>query len=426
MSHWADSLLRNCVRPLNTPHRLYRVAEPLFWLTGHRHLGRPQSPPAKLLVIKLDRLGDLILCSGLLRDVRSLWPAARITLFVRDSLVELARRCPAVDSVIGVSVLPDEVMTYDAASGNYRQWDAQMREWIDYCQDSRIWRERFDLAIVPRWGPDYYGATVLAFLSGAPRRWGTTEHASAWKAKINRDFDRLLTNVVPGRLDKHEVLLNTSLAEAMGERSASPRLASWTTPQDLQAARQLLKEFGIGDDRHRVALCMGAGAAQKQWPVERYAALCRNALDLRRVQLVTTGTPHELRLGRELRQLVGDAVVNTEGRLPLSLLPAFVAQCVLYIGSDTGTMHMASTAGVPVFAVSCHPRDGDANWPEAPGRFGPWGIPYRMVQPSTGSSPCSEYCAACQPHCILGVSVDDATRELLAFLAETGLTSCRL
>jgi ADP-heptose:LPS heptosyltransferase len=55
-------------------------------------------------------------------------------------------------------------------------------------------------------------------------------------------------------------------------------------------------------------------------------------------------------------------VINLEGDIPLGLLPATVALGALYIGSDTGTMHLASAAGVPVFEVSCHPMDGDAYW----------------------------------------------------------------
>jgi ADP-heptose:LPS heptosyltransferase len=421
LKSFAKSVTRNLLRCVDNPKRLRRLGELLFRLTGFRNLASQSGTPANVAVFKLDRLGDVVLCSQMLAGLRRAWPESRITLFVRESLVELARLCPDVDEVVGVPV-DERTMLFDPDSGEYGSWKRQLVKWLIYCHRGKLRKRRFDVALVLRWDTDYYGAIPLAYLIGAPKRWGVTEIATARKAVSNRGFDQLLTNVVKGESVRHEFLLNESFLLALGLKSHGDRkLVSWVVEADRKKAADIMAAAGVVSSKLTVVLCMGAGWKSRMWPVESYAKLCGTVFDSEKVQLVTFGTAAEKGLGLQLRKMLGNTVINLEGKLPLSLLPAAVSLGVLYIGSDTGTMHLAVAAGLPVFEISCHPLDGEPYWGESPLRFGPWGVTNRIVQPEKAAAPCKKYCASGESHCILAVSIEKAAVGLRSLLEETGM-----
>jgi ADP-heptose:LPS heptosyltransferase len=79
----------------------------------------------------------------------------------------------------------------------------------------------------------------------------------------------------------------------------------------------------------------------------------------------------------------------------------------LYVGNDTGTMHLAAAAGCSCVEISPHPMDGDPGVGTSPVRFAPHGVPAIVLRPSTGMGSCNRQCTAGSPHCIDIISVDD-------------------
>jgi ADP-heptose:LPS heptosyltransferase len=405
---------------LGAPASLRWIGELLFRMAGFRRPQRAGTLPARIALVKLDRLGDLVLLSHFLAELREAFPRTRITLLVRQQLVDLARLCPSVDEVVGVPVVEGR-MIIEARSGRRVQWFRQLARWLLFCFRAGIWKSRFDVVIVPRCDIDYYGAVPLAYLTGAPIRWGYSERASEVKACLNQGFDQLLAPAVAGLSDRHEFELNEALLRALGVSLRGPRhLLPWIGESERQEAREILQRQGVNVDEPMMVVCLGAGSANKMWPVESYATLLRQVVDLDRIQLATFGAMHERKLGLRLRELLGPSVINLEGHLPLRCLPAAVAQGTFYLGSDTGTMHLAAAGRLPVFAVYCHPRAADPLWAESPRRFGPWDVPHRVVQPAQLRAPCSGHCTVAAPHCILGVSAAEAAEALRGWLAEIG------
>jgi ADP-heptose:LPS heptosyltransferase len=414
------NVVRKLLRAIDDPKKLQSFAEPLFWILGYRGSVNRSRIPASVAVIKLDRMGDVVLCSRFLAELRLAWPKSRVTLLVRESLVDLARLCPDVDEVIGVPVQEGK-MIFDPLSQTYCFWGRQLLAWFKVCHRTGLWRRRFDVVLVPRWGIDYYGAILLAYLTGARKRWGVTEMANGSKAVENHGFDQLLTQVIEGKSEQHEFLLNQAFLKALGlSSSGKMALVSWVTGDSRKRAVDLLSALGVNVAKPFIVLCMGAGQPSKMWPAQRYADLCRKVFNPETVQLVTFGALEEKRLGLQLKEKSGDVVINLEGKVPLELLPATVSLGALYIGSDTGIMHLAAAAGLPVLAISGHPLDGDPLWPESPLRFGPYGVASGFVQPKTAAVPCTRYCVSEKPHCILNVSVEQAATALNLLLDENG------
>jgi heptosyltransferase-2 len=401
---------------MRSPRRMRLAAEWLFWLGGFR--GR-RTDVENILVVRLDRLGDLIMTSGFLRALREDFPAAKISLAVRASLEPLARICPDVDEVIG---LPAS----DFALPSQRdEWQRTMVAWLAACREKKIWQRRFDLAIVPRRDVDNNGAIAFAYLSGARERIGFSERVNRDKAIVNAGFDSLLTQIISGDCTGHEILSLSRLRERLGKRGAIG-LAPWVTPTTRARAENFLSHAGLGQEPIRVAVCLGAGAPNRCWPVERYAELLTLLAAHPDVQLLTLGTLNEAPLGAKLKSLLGSCVINLEGRVDLEILPALMEKCSLYVGADTGPMHVAAAAGLPVLEISCHALAGNPAGPHSPVRFGPWRVPARIVQPATTAGSCADACQADSPHCILGINMETAKAALAELMQECGRFPAKL
>jgi heptosyltransferase-2 len=105
-------------------------------------------------------------------------------------------------------------------------------------------------------------------------------------------------------------------------------------------------------------------------------------------------------------------VLNLAGRLTLRQTAALLGRCAIFVGNDSGPMHLAVTQGTAVIEVSCHPVDGPVDHANSPARFGPWQVESRVVRPAHHRAPCHSGCRVRWPHCILGVAVGDVERAV--------------
>jgi heptosyltransferase-2 len=398
---------------MRSPRRIRLTMEWLFWLGGFR--GR-RTKVENILVVRLDRLGDLIMTSGFLRALREDFPAAKIFLAVRTSLEPLGRLCPDVDEVIG---LPAS----DSALPSQRdEWQRTLSAWLIACWKKQIWQRRFDLAIVPRRDVDNNGAVIFAYLSGASERIGFSEDVNRNKASVNANFDSLLTRIVSDNCEGHEILSLGRLREQLGKRG-SIGLVPWVVPSTRLAAESLLNSAGLKKQHVLMVVCLGAGAPNRCWPVEQYAELLNAVTSNSDLRILTIGTVKESPLGVKLKSLLGPCVINFEGVIPIEILPALVEKCSLYVGADTGPMHIAAAAGLPVLEISCHALASNPAGPNSPVRFGPWRVPARIVQPAKTAGSCTDVCQADAPHCILGNNVELAKVALEELVQECGLAA---
>lgn len=364
-----------------------------------------QAAVRRVLVIRLDEIGDAVMNVPLLRALRAHYPAAHITAVVRPEAYSLLETCPYIDALHAIG---------DTTSGALRV-PARYLNMLSFAR-RQFSAEHFDLAVVPRWEVDRYFAVCLAYLSGARWRVGYSETVSDEKRLKNRGWDRLLTHPVRGGQGVHEVQRALGIAEVLGADTTDDRLEIWPTPEDEQHVEDLLQEAGLDEHNPLVALMPGAALGRRRWPLERFSAVGRELAQHDGVRLVALGGPGDRALGAALKASSGGWLLNATGRLGLRQTAALLGRCRLYIGNDTGPMHIAAAMGTPVVEISCHPRSGDPEHHNAPQRFGPWGVPARIVQPETPRPPCEAGCAYDDPHCILEVTTDEvlcAARHLL-------------
>lgn len=380
----------------------WMLSEPLFWLSGLRGGGRGRavSEWTRILVVRLDEVGDVVLTSPMLRELRRCAPAAYIELVVKPQVWNLVERCPYVDRVRALDIgIPDGLrgLRWHAAR-LARHW----RIWLFAWQVLRPLR--FDAAIVPRWDADYSGAVWLAYASGARYRVGYSERVSAWKRRFNRGLDRWLTHRSRGGISGHDVERNLALLRTCWPDARIGPLELWLAPRDDDAAGQALAA-STGARGPLIVFAIGAGEPSRCWAAERFVALGRWLEASFGAQLLLIGGPDDVPLSEAIQAGLGRSVINLVGRTTLRQAGALLGRATLVIGNDSGPAHLAAAAGAATIVL------GTAD----PERFRPWGVWHRMLRPArcAGQEPCPH---GASNH-MADVTVEQAREAVEAFFA---------
>lgn len=397
--------LRLAIGPAISPRTVSGLGEPLFRLFGCRSNQRCNIAQAqRVLIVRLDAIGDMVLTTPFFRELRHNLPEAWIVLVVSRTTFNLVELCPYANEVLALE---------QPAPG---PWMAARQLWgaLKFAS-AHFWRRRFDLALVPRWDVDHYAASFVAYFSGAACRVGYSEETTTLKSDVNCHYDLLYSKVFNDARLRHEVLRNLDLLKCLGLDAKDSRLELWTSDEDEAAVQRLLETSEDKPYEAWIALALGTKEPKKVWPLRRYIQIGKWLVERGNIRLVLVGGESELEPGdRFVREV--PSTVNLVGKLSLRQSAVLLGRCKLYVGNDTGPMHLAAAVGTPVIEICCHPVSGELKHYCSPARFGPWGVPHRVLQPSKARDGCQEGCTASEPHCILGVHVQEVQEAMLSLL----------
>jgi len=340
-SMWADQF--NAGDPYFNP-RLYRHAddqrpddEPVEVVYSGQPLFTPEEI-RRLLVVKLDHIGDFITALPSIRRLKELFPLARITVLSAPAAQSFAAFEPAIDEFIAFEF-------FHVKSGLGRK-EVTQEDLIGL--GTRLRPQRFDLAVDLRKQPDtrdvlkHSGARYLAGYDHQAQ-FNFLDVALEWET------DRSLHHK---RNHVSDDLLN--LVEAVGQASRfhqphlaiSAEAASQALDRLPEAARRMF-------DKPVAVIHPGVGSAVKQWPLPYFAALTDLLVKRHGLNIIMIGSPDEAELAQEVLDQVTDksAVVSLVGQTPLRELPALLANARLYVGNDSGPKHIAAAVGVPSIGI---------------------------------------------------------------------------
>jgi ADP-heptose:LPS heptosyltransferase len=361
----------------------------------------------RILIVRLDEIGDMVMFSPFLRNLRRIAPEAHITLVVKPAVSNLVENCPYVD----------EVLVFDqGVDRRLRLFVLPVRAFV--FGRKRLGRKGYDLAILPRWDSDYYYAAFVAFWSGARRRLGYSEHCHKHKEKVNAGFDRLLTHVVQDTEIRHETERGEKLLNLMQSTEWNNSQEVWLTEQDHAFAEHFLAEHGVAKGDLLVGMAPAGGhSALKQWPLENFAAIGRWLQTERGATIVIVGGPGDAPLAAELQACLPGRVINAAGKTGLRELGAILTRCGAYLGNDSGPTHIASAAGLPLIALfgsSCRHRFAPLNRS-------------RVVYRELACGPCHQghmpdRCTRCiydKPRCMHEITVSEVQSALETLLPDS-------
>lgn len=288
-----------------------------------------RGPVQRILIVRLSALGDVVMASGLVPALRTLYPEAEFTWLTQAACAPLLRHNPRLDHVL---VWPRERWR---DLWRTRQWRALWREVVGFTAALRA--GRFDLVL------DAQGllkSGIWARLAVSRRRIGL----------MPREGTRLMFHErvePPAGADVRMGSEYRFLAKYLGAADASfqPDLAVGEAPR--ARARAELVRAGVAG-RYAV-ICPYTTRPQKHWFDDHWVQVI-NDLDRAGLRVVILGGPAD-RTAAEAITAVAPRAVTLAGRLALDESVAAVADAALLIGVDTGLTHMGSALGVPTVAL---------------------------------------------------------------------------
>lgn len=353
---------------------------------------RPQ-PGARVTILRPDGIGDFMMFTSFLRELRRHWPDVTINLLVSPVAHSLAVACPYVDHVL---CLPPEY--YRTNKNNL------LYPLVAYRLAQKYLRPlRSDVILLPRYDFDTY-STYMAAFSGCRHRIGYTETTTREKRLYNYGYDRLLSEVLPATSELHEVRHNMHFLAHLNCPVASDKLELWLPAESRLHAARLLNDYPAP----YLGIVLSAGAPKRIWPAERFAAVAKVFLTQSSGTVILLGPPADQDRAQqfllELKELK-TRCLNLVGKTNTSESAAYLAHCQYFVGNDSGPVHIAAAAGAAVVVVSCHPQTGRSTSVNAPARFHPWSDRCTVVQPLESAAGCGDECDQVSPHCILHIPI---------------------
>ncbi|MCK6615270.1 MAG: glycosyltransferase family 9 protein [Ignavibacteriaceae bacterium] len=289
------------------------------------------SEPQNILIVRTDRIGDLVLTLPMASALRKKYPAARISFLVRAYTADLLKGHPFIDEVI---LLAEKNGRPDTAS------------------NSKTLRSRkFDTAIAV--SPDLRVAIML-FWAGIPVRIGT---GYRWYSFLfnERIFEHRKTAA------KHEAEYNFGLLRPLGiTEPLTEESADYSVKIDreaLSAVTGLLKDHGVKSPF--IIVHPGSGGSAVDLPADKMKSLVRLFAEKTDLGIVLTGSEKEVNLCSELE--VHGRTCSLAGKLSLPELTALSSLSSLFIANSTGPIHIAASLGTPTAGfypkiTVCSPR----------------------------------------------------------------------
>ena len=376
--------------------------EPVFTSEGYRE-DIEEAKTQSILVIRLDEIGDNVLNSGFIRELRRNYPKAYITLIVNPIVAPLMELCPYVNEVIAFSV------------SNIKNLMERFNRVASLCYN-RLWKRKYTLAFVCRWDVDGNRyANFLAYFSGAKERIGYSCNINPLKKHFDPYVDELLTTPVVNPIEIiHEVSRNLYLLKAKNLRVEDDSLEVWYGEDDYFRMKKILSNFAKG--RKIIAVSSGSNWLHKDYPPEKFIVALKK-IQSPDICFALIGGKSEKKfseyLYKNLSENLSESTIDLTGETTLRETAALLSLCSMYIGMDTGSKHIAAALKLPIIEINCSPLTLKPFPMLLVDRCAPWKTPFIIVRPKKPLPPCdkSNPWGGCEKvgvcHCISGVDPDD-------------------
>lgn len=296
-----------------------------------------------ILIIRTDRMGDVVCSTPAIKALRDHFPESKITLLVSSR---------TKDIVVGNPYL-DEVIEEDRSRQHKGFWGT-LRLIL------QLRRRKFDLAIV------YHTkrrTNWIAFCAGIPRRLGYK----------NNKLGYLLTDPIKDDRHlgiKHEVEYCLDLLKAIGVEEASKDFFVAVNPEAQDWLKRFLINHRITPQDRVIVIHPGASDLARCWPHQQFAELIERILKSYPAYIVLIGDNNIKDVWEKLIKERGIPVINLLGQTKMVELISLIKRANLLVSNDSGPVHLASGLGTPVVDIFVRNQPGIN--PERWGPFGPF------------------------------------------------------
>ncbi|MBT5856020.1 glycosyltransferase family 9 protein [bacterium] len=343
----------------------------------------------RLLVVRPDALGDAVLCLPLLATLKRQFPDAELTVLASAYTRPFFEASDVVDEVI------EDRRSIGKAKGlvgffRYAKW---------------LKAQSYDVVILP-YSDDYLA--WLMWFARIPIRIGDSNRM-AYRAAFTHGAPQAVRN-----LNRHVAEQNIDLLRTWLPDIDSVDVVSVTVPESArQEAHFFLTEKGWRG-RRLIGIHPTTGGHNRAWGAERYAVLAKQMVrDLSATVILTGYGAADNKVCKEIVDQAGEGVINLCGLTSLTQLMGVVSQCELFVGTDTGPVHMAASIGISILGLAPTKFVKASHW-------GPWGVPSRLLG---DPRPCPLVCNPLKcsaPHCVAAIIPDRALASAKDLLDSPG------
>jgi len=284
----------------------------------------------RILCIRLDSLGDVLMCTPAMRAVRDTLPGRVLTLLTSPGAAPVVPFVPELD----------EVIEY-AAPWMKNSATHDPRADIDFA--ARLAGRAFDAAIIfTSFSQSPLPAALLCYLARIPLR---LAHCRENPYQLLTDW---IPDTEPDQVIRHEVRRQLDLVGHIGCQPRTTRLSFAVREQDLEAVRQRLADAGVDSAGRWILMHPGASAPSRRYPRQHWADAIRQLAARVGCPIVLTGGAGETALVDEIREACGVPVHSLAGQLDLGQLGAALALATVVVSNNTGPAHIAAAVGTPL------------------------------------------------------------------------------
>ncbi len=309
-------------------------------LSGGPAIAPGENEFKRILIVRTDRIGDVLLSTPVIAALRDRYPDAYIAMMVSPYAKDIVEHNPYLDKVI----------LYDK-DGKHKSWRRSVKFALN------LKKKKFDLALVLH---PVNRAHIVVFLAGIPRRIG-----------YNRKMGFLLTDKLEhakhlGR--KHELEYSLDLVRYLGIEPKDKNPCMPIQPESEQWVDDLFGELRIRAGDRLLAIHPGASCPSKVWPQERFAEVADALSEKYGFKVFVVAGPKDIAVAQAVSARMRAGAINLAGKTSVSQLASLLKRCRLFISNDSGPVHISQAVGTPVISIFGRSQKG-----LGPTRWGPLG-----------------------------------------------------
>jgi len=338
----------------------------------------------RILVVRTDRIGDVVLATPLVRALRQTFPDAFIAAMVRPYTRDVLQNNPNLNEII---------------EDDYEGEDKGARGF--WSQVKRLKAYGFDTALLLL--PTERAAWML-FFAGIKHRITTSMRLytvlTGMRSVLRHKYNPI----------RHEADYCLDLGKKIGVQADDLSTEVFLAPEERNQGKEVLKSCGVKTDDRVLGIHPGSGRSSPNWKVERYAELAAKLIDRSNLRIVITGGKNEVHFWTHFEKLQSSNLINLIGRLTLRQLMSTISHYDCLFSPSTGPMHIAAALKVPTVSLftrllACSPE-----------LWGPQGNRSEVLLPPEGF--CQVRCEIDPKKCTLGgIEVESAYRAVLRFVS---------
>ena len=345
------------------------------WLFYRKRLPKDFAPE-RILVIKLDHIGDVLLATPVFSNLRRAYPNAELHALTGAWSRVVLEKHPDVNNVV----------EYNSPAFCRTGQPTSLRETFKLYRQLR--RQKYGLIVELR---SDWRTVWFAFLRLTPKRLSR----AALQVANKLGFAQFSGT--------HETTRNLDVLRQAGIPTSVETAIFSVTTEDKKWASDFLATYQIDGQHPLIAIHPGSPIALKRWLPERYAELADWLIAQKRAQILFVGVKDEIPITTEIQARMRGESINIAGKTTLTQLASILHTCNVFIGNDSGPMHLAAAVGTQTVGLY---------GPGDPTRFGPAGAKCQTIQRKSDCPCLGTVCRYGKSGCMSEIQVTDVIQVL--------------